>query len=259
MEKTLTETWGPTLFGRTATGPNLSVFNKAGIYFKAEVLGLGFSSGRLEDGYLRHDEIAEGKAGLKKYIQENRKLIVELRSHKTKRWTSWLELFKTEKLTEEAIDKLERDIDSLSSAKSVQDMRGHIAPIEGPASVKGDLLLLGEKTTVLSIRRGYLIQNIERTKDLKAILRLSEMGIILDDKPGWADSAAQTIKALAFLKSRKETLYKNLAPKVHELLISANTMAELAIKDALAKYPLANPAELPDSGSIIPTLTLVRK
>lgn len=259
MEKTLAEKWGPTVADKTSARLDFSMFDKPGTYQAVVLIPSGAWSQKEQKGYARDEEIKEAAREFADRLKNEQTNMSEMRAKREKHkwWAGWLDQYGTPEKVLDAIGEWEAKLEALERAKSPDEMLKVRALVSSPGMWNGkklDFAKIGWKVAT----RAHAVDDAEKAGP-SAILKLSGMGVVLADKPNWAEAASQTAKALAFVKGRKDKFDDVLAGKAHELIVLGTGLAEAAIKDALAKYPMADPAKMPSPQRIVPEITLSRK
>jgi hypothetical protein len=242
MAKTLLEHWGPTLQEkRTAARLDFRVFPKAGTYRAVWLIPSEAWSEKAQKGYALDEEIKEAEEAFHKYLNTERDMIAQMRSkrEKAKWWEWWLDLYKTTEKVLARLDEWEAQLEALERANTPTEMKETHVPTTSPGTWNDKKLIFGKNGWPI-VKRGHLVQDLEKAGP-NAILKLTNMGVVLDDKPGWAESAKQTKNALAFLESREKSLFNAMSAEAEKIRNNAKAVADKALLDAKVKYPLVDP------------------
>lgn len=260
--KRLSEELDKAWFGRSAAGKiDYAAFDKPGTYRPVAIWSTHGMSGAasLVKGYLRDDEIAEGVADKKIYVEKARANLAKQQAVVAKKsgpeYASWIRDYKTDEGIQAHLEKWDADNDKMAKADSIKDWLAVYPHLAGtkPAEYKSKFMLLDAKEHSLSLQgtlfakalyRVGVVGEIDRGSPALAI-KLSEMGVILEDRTGWAQSADATKKALEYLKRQRESILAAKDQKQIEVNKWAVEQAEIALKQALGKYPTADTTKLP--------------
>jgi len=249
----LADQWGPTIH-ESARGFDISAFDKPGTYNPATILYVPFGSGaRTTEGYVRDDEAKAGAKAFADYVKSWERQVKELSSGRGRLWDDWLSLVGSEEKLKERLEEMRQQLGVLRKAKSIEDIKGIIAPIDGPAEYQGRLILL-KKNANRAIARNHVVEEAEK-RGASAVVKLVNAGIVISDKPDMAAVADQTKKAIAFVKRRFKGIAQQYEQSVAEALKVVHEEANDAVGSAKAKYPMADPAQLPYVGELMATIS----
>ena len=232
------------------TRQDLAFFDKPGLYKPVQIQLMGMGGEHTYTGYMRDDEIQAGEQRRKEYVQKDRPHLLETQKQfaakKGDRYDRYLQYFKTPAEAEAALEDWARKLDRIEHASSLKELFANVAPVYEPAEYKGKLMLLGgieafgsAKGSNKAIHRYRVVKQAEK-EGPRSVLKLIAAGIQIEDRPGWGAAADATRKAGDFLKRRREQLLTDLRQQ-------ATVFAEKTFVEVAAKYPMANPDQLPNA------------
>lgn len=226
-------------------------FDKPGTYHPVKLVGIGgFSSGREVPGYLRDDEIAEGKRdwaeNLRSMEDWQKKYHDAYRAKSGDLYEKLSDYNKTDADWEKFLREYDAKVQRVQRANSFGDLHASLAFDKGLGITEGgDPLVLDKALHARAWSRGSDIKFDLRDSGPGALRKLIEKGVTLSDQPNLVQAGKDTQQAIDALKRRVTQAKAEVARQREEIRKGIEAAATEILNVVKTKYPGADPEKLP--------------